>query len=226
MRERARSPDTGFAVAVAVEVCRALEYVHGKRSLDGQALGLVHREVRAGNVFVSERGEVRLADFGLSSGPPRRREGPPTPEWDVRDLGALLAQMLTLQPAVVPPLAEPSTFNPECPPVLDSLVCSCVRPGKGQTPSAGEVRERLEQMASCLPVTSPATLGADLLGERLECDRVQIEQLLARAGRKGAREEAPSLGVTGRPRAATIWAAAAGVLMGLLAVAAVVAGRL
>ncbi|HEY3452324.1 MAG TPA: protein kinase [Myxococcales bacterium] len=225
LRARARPPDAGFAMAVALEVCRALEHVHGRRSLDGQALGLVHREVRAGNVLVSGRGEVKLADFGLPSANPRRGSAAPSPEWDIHDLGALLAQMLTLQPEVVPPLAEPSTFNPECPPVLDALVRSCVLPPPGQRPpSASEVRERLEQIAACLPWTSPATLGADLLGERLECDRRDVAALQAEAARKRSGKKAPSREQFGvRARGVGLWAAAAGVLAGLVAAAAVVA---
>ncbi len=226
LRARARPPDTGFALAVALEVCRALEYVHGKRSLDGQALGLVHREVRATNVLVSERGEVKLADFGLPSGAPPAAGARPRPEADVRDLAVMLVQMLTLQPSVMPPLAEPSTFNPECPPVLDSLVRSCVRPAPGQQPpSAGEVRERLEEIAACLPSSSPSALGAELLGEKLESERRDVEALLAKAGKRTARASAAPEGLALQARGFMRWAAAAGVLVALLAAAAVLVAR-
>jgi hypothetical protein len=48
------------AVRIAVEVGRALEYAHSQ--------GVVHRDVKPGNVLVESSGQVRLTDFGIATG--------------------------------------------------------------------------------------------------------------------------------------------------------------
>jgi hypothetical protein len=53
------------ALYVAHEVLRGLHHAHEKRGDDGTPLELVHRDVTPENVMVSERGEVKLLDFGI-----------------------------------------------------------------------------------------------------------------------------------------------------------------
>lgn len=55
-----------IALHVVAQVCRALDYAHGKTGTDGRPLGIVHRDVSPQNVLVSEQGEVKLADFGIA----------------------------------------------------------------------------------------------------------------------------------------------------------------
>ncbi|MFT3839836.1 MAG: serine/threonine-protein kinase [Myxococcaceae bacterium] len=50
---------------VAQETLRALEYAHHLKDEAGRPLNLVHRDVSPNNLMVSERGEVKLLDFGI-----------------------------------------------------------------------------------------------------------------------------------------------------------------
>ncbi len=54
-----------LAFHLMAETCRALAYAHGK-TLKGQPMGIVHRDVTPQNVLVSEQGEVKLSDFGIA----------------------------------------------------------------------------------------------------------------------------------------------------------------
>ena len=47
-----------FAATVGLEMARALGHAHER--------GVVHRDVKPGNVLVSKRGEVKLVDFGIA----------------------------------------------------------------------------------------------------------------------------------------------------------------
>ncbi len=46
--------------------CTALDHVHNHKDELGQPLGLVHRDLNAGNLMITFRGEVKLVDFGLA----------------------------------------------------------------------------------------------------------------------------------------------------------------
>ena len=43
---------------VACEICEGLEYAHGH--------GVIHRDIKPGNIFMTETGTVKLVDFGLA----------------------------------------------------------------------------------------------------------------------------------------------------------------
>lgn len=59
-------PSPTLAAWVGLEVSRGLAYVHGLTSPEGQAMGLVHRDISPQNIFLCYTGEVKLLDFGIA----------------------------------------------------------------------------------------------------------------------------------------------------------------
>jgi predicted Ser/Thr protein kinase len=98
------------ALALVLELCDALRHAHGH--------GLVHRDVKPGNILVDPSGRVRLADFGIAAfldtqgearltasshvvgtpaymAPEARCGAAPDPRMDIYSLGVVLYQLLT-----------------------------------------------------------------------------------------------------------------------------------
>jgi serine/threonine protein kinase len=55
-----------YAIYVASEACKGLEYAHRKTDLQGRPYGIVHRDVSPSNILVSYEGDVKVADFGIA----------------------------------------------------------------------------------------------------------------------------------------------------------------
>ncbi len=174
----------GRALAIAEQVCAALEHAHTH--------GVLHRDVKPSNVWLTRDGTAKLGDFGLAASLDRSRITMPgtllgtasylAPEQalgqtgDVRSdlyaVGAMLYEMLTGRPPFlgddtvavvsqhlnVPPVA-PSWHNPEISPALEALVMQLLAKVPEERPaSAGEVRRRLRELSAAPAValeTSP-----------------------------------------------------------------------
>lgn len=55
-----------MSIAIAIEMCRGLDYAHHLTDREGNPLKVVHHDINPANVLLSVNGEIKLVDFGLS----------------------------------------------------------------------------------------------------------------------------------------------------------------
>ncbi|MCV0402547.1 MAG: protein kinase [Chloroflexi bacterium] len=136
------------AAAIAADVAEALYEAHQR--------GVIHRDVKPGNVLVASDGRTRLVDFGIAHSlagaadrltmagtvvgtlpamaPEQLTDGPITPRTDLYGLGVVLHEALTGRPPYppMPPvaLAERQRMGPppieDVDPALASVVSACL----------------------------------------------------------------------------------------------------
>jgi serine/threonine-protein kinase len=66
LRAAKRRIPLAIAAHFAHEVCRALDYVHGLRTSDGEPMHVIHRDVTPSNIVLTSAGSLKLLDFGIA----------------------------------------------------------------------------------------------------------------------------------------------------------------
>jgi serine/threonine protein kinase/tetratricopeptide (TPR) repeat protein len=163
--KRLRGASYLAVVPVLIEVAQALEHAHER--------GVIHRDLKPGNVLFDGRGRVKLADFGVSgqapdpgsdamirglspftASPEQLRGEPPVPADDIYGLGALAYELLSRYPPHYPNFdarrvqqeaVPPLVPAQQIPPQLEALVTRMLaKDAKDRPASMREVIDDLE----------------------------------------------------------------------------------
>ena len=71
-RRRQRHFSADSMVFIGRQILAALSYAHRRREQDGRPYGVIHRDVSPSNILISDRGSVKLSDFGIAKAQDQR----------------------------------------------------------------------------------------------------------------------------------------------------------
>jgi phosphate transport system substrate-binding protein len=202
-------------VRVVSAVLSALVYARDRADGAGTSAGDVHGDVGPHNVFVSHRGEVKLADFGVSKlvrASASAQEGGDTAmdlaseraeeedrSADLYAVGLLLWECLAQQrPPDSASGAAPARLASLQPSLDRSLIDICERALERRYDSAGALLADLEKLAAADGGELPSLMEAHFGEERAQRER-RIQELLAVNGITLGESAAPAFGVGAAP---------------------------
>jgi hypothetical protein len=172
LRERKVAPSR--AVAILMELCKALEFAHKER--------VIHRDVKPENILIDPSGHVKLTDFGLAIRmdaesarvtqtnfavgtphymAPEQLERPAEVDHraDIYSLGVVLYEMLT-QELPIGRFPVPSS-RAAIDPAFDALVCRCLeKDPDSRYPSVADLRGALSAVPGAPRSAGPPPLPA------------------------------------------------------------------
>ncbi|MBI5508850.1 MAG: serine/threonine protein kinase [Deltaproteobacteria bacterium] len=65
-RARGDSVQAAHAIEMISKVCEGMSYAHNATNMEGERIGIVHRDLNPHNLLVSYSGEVKIIDFGIA----------------------------------------------------------------------------------------------------------------------------------------------------------------
>ncbi|SFQ60471.1 Serine/threonine protein kinase [Amycolatopsis arida] len=175
----------GEVAAIGQQVAAALVAAH--------RAGIVHRDVKPGNILVAENGVAKITDFGISRAagdltltqtgliggtpaylaPELARGSDPAPSSDVFALGATLYHTIEGQPpygnnanqlALLYAAANGKIIPPKSAGPATALLMSLLRSDPAERPSMSEARQQLAALAGDSPGPSPTLVSPPLTG--------------------------------------------------------------
>ena len=183
-------PSVADALALAAAAADGLSAAHAARGPDGQAVGLVHRNVGLATLDLSDAGDLRIVDFGarrLRAGhldapsigyrtlaPEQIRGETVEPRSDVYALGACLWELLAGRSRhegvgsglewvqrTLTPLPAPSALRAELPRTIDELVLTATAGSPaGRFPTASAFAAAIRAELARLPLAAVPDLVA------------------------------------------------------------------
>lgn len=157
-----RDKDWGRKLNVLRQVCAALEFAHGK--------GIIHRDVKPGNILVNHLGAIKLLDFGVAHHDPGSDSALTTPQIvlgtprymapeldqgahnsspasDIYAFGVMTYEIMTGRRLKAGELVHPCKLEPQLPQSLGNLLLTCLSTRPSVRPASFEIIRKAMQAA-------------------------------------------------------------------------------